>query len=115
MKLLETFKRADDGDIFAVSIEQGSSTYRIAIEACLDTIYLDDLLESGYSLVSLPYGFVKDGIDAISSLPCSVWVPTQDEEQELLDLRGKPYSREELMNKIDVSQVSYMQMPAGDL
>ena len=96
---------------FAVMINDEGEEYPVFLESLHNTVMFPLMLESGYELVKLPYGFVKDGVN-IMDLPVVEYSPTDAILESMYEGIGIKLPDSELKSKISVNNsMAYMATP----
>lgn len=94
----------------AVLINDEGEEYPVFLESLHNTLLFPLLLESGYSLQSLPYGFVKNGV-SFDSLPVEEYSVTEVQLEQMYNSIGVKLSYDEIKSHIDVQEVADMNTP----
>ena len=97
-------------EVNAALIYDEGEEYPVLLASLLNTVYFPQLIQSGYKLTSLPYGFIKDGIQ-FTDLPCEVYNASQEELERMYYSVGTPTPNEELKKYIDTSAVVGLKLP----
>ena len=107
MDIISRLQRRNNGEIFAVRILDEGSEYNIYIESLHSKEFLEPLISSGWELVSLPYGFIKDN-RTFDQLPVEVFEPTINEESDMADFLTDELSIDELKGYMSEQSVSFL-------
>lgn len=85
-----------DGTVTAAQLSDGSESYPVLIEALGNTVYLPELLKSGWQLDALPLKLSKNGMP-LENLPKAVWTPSMEAQygQDMYDTLGTEMPVEE--------------------
>jgi hypothetical protein len=102
MDILKCYRRSAEQEPFALRIEDSGEEYDIVIENLHSSMFLDTLIQSGWTLAGLPYDLRKGGM-RMSELPQEIWVPAPDEEQGLYDTRAAVLPMESLLKRVKAS------------
>ena len=62
MEIKKRLRVNGNPEINAVLLNDEGEEYPVFLESLHNTIIFPELMKSGYSLISLPYGFVKNGV-----------------------------------------------------
>ena len=94
----------------AVLLNDGGEEYPVFLKSLCNTVIFPALMESGYSLVSLPYGFVKDGVN-VADMPVQVYQFTPEEEELMYASIGAQLPIEELRKHMKEEEVRELPTP----
>ena len=94
----------------AVLLEDTGEEYPVFLESLLNTVYFPMLLESGYKLTSLPYGFTKDGV-TLDMLPFERYDATDVQIEEMFFSIGAKLPMDEVKKHLDIKEVVGLQTP----
>lgn len=94
----------------AVLINDEGEEYPVFLETLHNTVMFPMILESGYSLVSLPYGFVKDGV-RFEDLPVENYTPTDAELDVMYNSIGVKMAYDDIKSHINTEAVVGVKMP----
>lgn len=94
----------------AVLINDEGEEYPVFLETLHNTVIFPLLLESGYKLTSLPYGFTKDGV-SFDQLPTEHYQPTDIQLEQMYNSIGVKLSYDEIKSHIDVQEATGIQTP----
>lgn len=97
-------------NVNAVLIEDTGEEYPVFLEALLNTVYFPMLLESGYKLTSLPYGFTKDGV-TLDQLPMEEYHATDEQLDEMFISIGVQLPYDEIKKHLDIKEVVGLNTP----
>ena len=91
-------------EVNAVLIHDEGEEYPVFLESLHNTIIFPTLIESGYKLTGMPYGFVKDGVH-FDQLPTANYAPTDMETEMMYNSIGVKMSYDDIKSHIDVTEV----------
>ena len=94
----------------AVLINDEGEEYPVFLESLHNTVLFPLLLESGYTLRSLPYGFHKDGV-SFEDLPVEEYKPTSIELETMYNSIGAKLPYDEIKAHLDVKEAVGLQTP----
>lgn len=97
-------------EVTAVMLNDEGEEYPVFLESLHNTIIFPTLMESGYGIVSLPYGFVKDGVH-FDQLPTVEYTPTDAETEQMYNAIGVKMSYDEIKSHLDVTEVVGLSTP----
>lgn len=97
-------------EVNAVLLNDEGEEYPVFLESLHNTIIFPLLLESGYKLTSLPYGFVKNGV-AFDSLPTEQYSCDDIMLERMYNSIGAKLPYDELKAKMDVQEVQGRPIP----
>lgn len=97
-------------NVNAVLIEDTGEEYPVFLEALLNTVYFPMLLESGYTLTSLPYGFTKDGV-TLDQLPMEDYNPSPVEMDEMFASIGVKLPYDEIKKHLNIEEAVGLSTP----
>ena len=101
------------GVVNAVMINDEGEEYPVHLQALHNSTYLPLLLQSGYTLTSLPYGFVKGSLK-FDDIPVENVTMSPAEEENLVMRIGAKIPIEEIKKILTVPDIAVMEMPATD-
>lgn len=94
----------------AVLINDEGEEYPVFLESLHNTVILPELMKSGYTLTSLPYGFVKDGV-SFDQLPVENYTPTDVETELMYNSIGVKMNYDDIKAYISVSDAVGLPTP----
>lgn len=94
----------------AVLINDEGEEYPVFLESLHNTVILPELMKSGYTLTSLPYGFVKDGV-SFDKLPVETYTPTDVETELMYNSIGVKMNYDDIKAYISVSDAVGLPTP----
>lgn len=97
-------------EVNAALIHDEGEEYPVLLASLLNTVYFPQLVQSGYKLTSLPYGFIKDGVQ-FTDLPCEIYNASQEELERMYYSVGTPTPTEELKKHLDTSAAVGLKLP----
>lgn len=97
-------------EVTAVLLNDEGEEYPVFLESLHNTILFPVLLESGYKLESLPYGFVKDGV-RFSQIPKKFYNLTPEVEERMYNSLGVKMPVEELKKHLSQEEVPTLETP----
>lgn len=111
MQIISRLKVLTDGKYQdAVLLREDCEEYPVFLESLINTAIFPALIESGYSLTSLPYGFYKDGT-SLDDLPESIISPTEDQLEDMYNMIGMPVPTDELKQYLSTDNISTYNLP----
>lgn len=100
MEIKSRLRVLNANEVNAVMLQDGNEIYPVFLKSLTNTIIFPELINSGYKLDSLPYGFVKDGT-RLSDLPVENYQLSEAEEEAMYNSIGVPVDNDELKKHID--------------
>lgn len=97
----------------AVLLNDEGEEYPVFLESLHNTIIFPTLLESGYKLSSLPYGFVKNGV-SFDDLPVENYTCDDVQLELMYNSIGAKLPYDEIKSKIDAGAVRGLPIPKTD-
>ena len=97
-------------EVNAVLINDEGEEYPVFLESLHNNIIFPTLLESGYKIVSMPYGFMKDGV-MLDDLPCEVMNVEGQALEYMYNSIGTKLSYEEINSHIDAREAVGLPIP----
>lgn len=110
MEIKARLKTIGSNEVNAVLLNDSGEEYPVFLKSLHNTIIFPALIESGYKLTGLPYGFIKDGVE-LNQLPIQSYECTEQEVEMMYNSIGVPVSQEELKKHIDITEVKGMAEP----
>ena len=104
MEIKARLKTIGSNEVNAVLLNDSGEEYPVFLKSLHNTIIFPALIESGYKLTGLPYGFIKDGVE-LNQLPIQSYECTEQEVEMMYNSIGVPVSQEELKKHIDITEV----------
>lgn len=101
---------AEAENVNAVLIEDTGEEYPVFLEALLNTVYFPMLMDSGYKLTSLPYGFTKDGV-TMDQLPMERYEPTPQQLDDMFVSIGVKLPMDEIKKHLDIKEAVGLNTP----
>lgn len=97
-------------EVNAALIYDEGEEYPVLLASLVNTVCFPMLVQSGYKLTHLPFGFIKDGI-RFEDLPCEVYSATPEELERMYYSVGTPTPTEEVKKYIDTSAAVGVKLP----
>lgn len=94
----------------AVLLYDEGEEYPVFLESLHNTIIFPTLIESGYKLTELPYGFIKNGV-TFDQLPVENYSCTDVQTELMYNSIGVKLPYDELKKHIDVKEVQGRNLP----
>lgn len=94
----------------AVLINDEGEEYPVFLESLHNTLLFPLILESGYTLQALPYGFVKNGV-SLNDLPVEKYDADDVVLEQMYNSIGVKLPYDEIKSHIDVKEVMDMNTP----
>lgn len=91
----------DSNNPTAVLINDEGEEYPVFLDSLHNTVLFPMLMESGYKLRSLPYGFTKDG-QAFGDLPVEKYTPTDVELEQMYNAIGVKLPFDEIKSHVEI-------------
>lgn len=102
MEIVKRLITLGANDVNAVLLNDEGEEYPVFLESLHNTVVFPILMESGYTLTKLPYGFVKDGV-SFDDLPIEEYTCTEIEEELMYNSIGVKMSYEEIKSHVTVT------------
>ncbi len=109
MDIKKRLKTPYSDEVDAVLLNDEGEEYPVFLESLHNTIIFPMLIESGYVLEELPYGFIRDGV-SMKDLPVEKFKPAEDVEERMYNSIGAKVPMEEI-NKHVHATVSKFPIP----
>lgn len=90
-------------EVNAVLLNDEGEEYPVFLESLHNTIIFPALMESGYTLTALPYGFVKNGV-AFDALPVENYAVNTAQLEIMYNSTGVKLSNDELKSHINIEE-----------
>lgn len=100
-----------NGEVNAVLINDEGEEYPVFLETLHNTIIFPTLMDSGYTLTSLPYGFVSSTGVKFDSLPVEEYKPSHSELETMYNSIGVKLDYNEIKSHLVVNESSGLAMP----
>lgn len=110
MEITARLKTAGATEVNAVLINDAGEVYPVFLKSLHNTIIFPELINSGYVLTSLPYGFAKDGLK-FEQLPVQNYNCTEEETELMYNSIGVPVSDDELKKHLTVDTSGVAEPP----
>ena len=110
MEITTRLRTAGATEVNAVLINDAGEVYPVFLKSLHNTIIFPELINSGYTLTSLPYGFTKDGLK-FEQLPVQDYNCTEEETELMYNSIGVPVSDDELKKHITVDASGVAEPP----
>lgn len=98
-------------EVNAVLLNDEGEEYPVFLESLHNTIIFPTLIESGYVLEALPYGFIKDGI-SFEQLPVENYTPDAVTEEMMYNSIGVKLAYDEIKKHVSVAVAKSLGTPA---
>lgn len=102
MLITKQLKVNGSSQVNAVLINDEGEEYPVFLDSLHNTLIFPELMGSGYTLKSLPYGFVKDGV-AVEDLPVEVYSVNDQVLERMYNTIGASVGMDELKKHVDTS------------
>lgn len=110
MEIVKRLITQDSSEVNAVLLRDEGEEYPVFLDSLHNTIIFPTLLESGYQLTKLPYGFVKNGIP-FDSLPVENITVTDIQQEMMFNSIGVRLPLDEIKSKLTVTASTGIVMP----
>lgn len=111
MEITTRLRTAGATEVNAVLINDSGEVYPVFLKSLHNTIIFPELINSGYTLTSLPYGFTKDGLK-FEQLPVQDYNCTEEETELMYNSIGVPVSDDELKKHLIVDASGVAEPPS---
>lgn len=103
MEIKKRLQTPDSKEVNAVLLNDEGEEYPVFLESLHNTIIFPMLIDSGYVLTSLPYGFSKNGLD-FDMLPLEKFTPDSHTEELMYNSIGTKMEQTEITKHVQVSE-----------
>ena len=110
MEIKKRLITAGAQEVNAVMLVDEGEEYPVFLDSLHNTIIFPTLMESGYTLESLPYGFVKNGVK-FTQLPVENYTLDAVQEEMMYNSIGVKLPYDELKKHIQITESSGMALP----
>lgn len=110
MEIKKRLMLPESNEITAVMLNDEGEEYPVFLETLHNTLVFPTLMESGYSLDSLPYGFVKNGV-GFEDLPVEKYNCTDAELEMMYNSIGSKLPYDEIKSHVNVNAVKGIKLP----
>lgn len=110
MEIKKRLVTTDSNEVNAVMINDEGEEYPVFLESLHNTIIFPALIQSGYVLDSLPYGFVRHGV-RFDDLPVERYHPTAEEEELMYNSIGAKTPYDEIKEYVSAEAATGLATP----
>lgn len=110
MEIKKRLRVQGSNEVNAVLLSDEGEEYPVFLESLHNTIIFPTLLESGYSIVSMPYGFSKNGV-TLDDLPVEDMTVTGQALEYMYNTIGTKLSYDEISSHIDAKEAAGLPTP----
>lgn len=110
MQIVKRLITPGSNEVNAVLLNDVTEEYPVPLQALTSKIIFEQLMASGYTYTSLPYGFVKDGVK-FKDLPVETVSMTDEQLEQMYYMQGQPLSTEELKSYITEGTIDTVPTP----